>query len=101
MYIHAIYAHNTGADMSEQEQMISMELPTLEQLEAVEAEALIDLEPEEARKEPVKYFVVSNISFVASSRKELREYLNATDPDGIYVLRGNETIMKKRTVYSF
>ena len=49
--------------MSEQEQMISMELPTLEQLEAVEAEALIDLEPEEARKEPVKYFVVSNISF--------------------------------------
>ena len=84
--------------MSEQEQMISMELPTREQLDAVEAEALIDLEP---GKEPVKYFVVSNISFVAASRKELREYLNATDPDGVYVLRGNETIMKKRTVYSF
>lgn len=87
--------------MSEQEQMISMELPTLEQLEAVEAEALIDLEPEEARKEPVKYFVVSNISFVAASRRELREYLNANDPYGVYVLRGNETVMKKRTVYSF
>ena len=87
--------------MSEQEQMISMELPTLEQLEAVEAEALIDLEPEESRKEPVKYFVVSTIQYVANSRKELREYMNNFDPDGVYVLRGNETIMKKRVVYSF
>ncbi|MBU1565016.1 MAG: hypothetical protein KJ630_05225 [Proteobacteria bacterium] len=87
--------------MSEQEQMNSMELPTLEQLEAVEAEALIDLEPDESRKEPVKYYVVSTIQYVANSRKELREYMNNFDPEYTMIIRGNETVMKKRTVYSF
>lgn len=92
----------------EQEQTDINVLPSMEQLNLIakelpqlDTDTEEELSQEESKKEPVKYYVVSTIQYVANSRKELREYMNNFDPEYTMIIRGNETIMKKRVVYSF
>jgi hypothetical protein len=55
----------------------------------------------DSKKEKPKYFVIKEAIFVANSPRELREYLEESDPEGVRIIRGFETVLKKKTVYSF
>jgi hypothetical protein len=65
------------------------------------AEPLSDDITSESKKEKPKYFVIKEALFVANSPRELREYLEESDPEGIRIIRGSETILKKKTIYTF